>query len=246
VGWTTPANSISLDAYRFKPAVKRTAWAADEESTRYALGGVFMVFEPGRLTLAATDSRCLAVESVEIEEQDVSWSGIVPTYAIAAAAPLMGGTFQFRYGDKSVEFVGTDSSYYSRLVEGRFPKYQDVLPKGKFPCEIVFGRDDLLQLVNQSLMVTAVETRGVDFEIMDRVLVASCGSEEKGKFAGRLAVAFDGRIGVTLDPSFLREFLTRLEPDCKVLWGIGGSDKANRFTVEGLNWQAVVMPLARE
>jgi DNA polymerase-3 subunit beta len=245
VGWTTPENSVSLDASKFNPAVRRTAWAADEESTRYALGGVLMEFKGGELALAATDSRALAVETLDVDTE-IEWKGIVPTVAIVPAAQLMGGTFTFHYGEKAVEFAGIDSSYYSRLVEGRFPKYQDVIPKGKFPCEIVLACGDLVRLVSQAMLVTVPETRGVDFSISDRTLWATVGSnEEKGGFKARLPVAFDGEIGTTLDPQFPREFLSKLEPDAKLHWGIA-AETANLFTVEGLNWQCVVMPLARE
>ena len=148
VGWQTPENSVSLDAHKFAPAVRRTAWSADEESTRYALGGVLVVLRKGECELAATDSRCLAVESFATES-DTEWQGIIPTVAITAAAPLMAGSFTLHYSDKAVEFEGIDSSYYSRLVEGRFPDYSKVIPRGKFACELVLACNDMARLVSQ-------------------------------------------------------------------------------------------------
>lgn len=244
VGWTTPAESIELEAHRFAPAVRRTAWAADDESTRYALGGVLMDFKGGQCALAATDSRCLAVETFDVDAE-LEWKGVVPSYAIVSAAPLMAGTFRFHYGKNDVEFVGVDSSYYSRLVEGRFPDYSQVIPKGKAACDLVLCCGDLVRLVTQSLMVTAPETRGVDFEVCDQTLCAKCSSEEKGGLVARLPVAFDGNACVTLDPGFLREFLGKLEPDARVHWGVDAA-KANLFSVDGLTWKCCVMPLSRE
>lgn len=243
VGWTTPKESLSLDASKFNPAVRRTAFAADLESTRYALGGVRVEIANNQCVLAATDSRRLAVDSFEVEF-DGEWSGIIPTQSIQFAAQLMGGTFTLHHGPNEVEFEGVDSSFYSRLVEGRFPKWQDVVPK-KPPTQVTVAANALMNMVIQAMLVTVEETRGVDFEIRDRLLHASCASQDKGKADINLPVAFDGQAGATLDPRFIREALSKLDGDAKVGWGID-SKGANLFTVENLAWQYVVMPLARE
>lgn len=242
VGWTTPKESLQLDASKFNPAVRRTAFAADVESTRYALGGVLVDIKNGEVGLAATDSRRLAVESFAIDS-DAEWRGVIPSQAIVIAASLMGGSFTLHHGTNDCEFQGPDTSFYTRLMEGRFPQWQDVIPKQAPPCQVTLACNALMNMVIQAMLVTNEESRGVDFNIRDRLL--RCTSAGKGTADINLPVAFDGQAGATLDPRFLRDAFSKFDGEAKVSWGID-STGPNVFQVEGCEWKYVVMPLARE
>lgn len=242
VGWTTPKESLELNASQFNPAVRRTAFAADVESTRYALGGVLVDIKDGEVGLAATDSRRLAVESFEIDS-DAEWRGVISQQAITLAASLMGGTFRLHHDKNAVEFEGADTAFYSRLVEGKFPPYRDVIPKQNSACQVTLACNALMNMVIQAMLVTNEESRGVDFEIRDRLL--HCKSAGKGTADINLPVAFDGQAGATLDPRFMRDAFSKFDGEAKVTWGMD-SKGANVFTVENVGWKYVVMPLARE
>lgn len=243
-GWTTPGNEIRLTASTFSAAVNRVAWAAESEAaTRYALSGVHLQIKGGKCRLAATDSRCLAVEYIEVDSE-AEWEGVVPTLAITFAASLMVGDFDLCYGENSVEFRGVDSHVYARLVQGRFPKVADVIPKDD-ARKLDLTTSDILRVVRQSLLVMDKDSTGAMFTVEDARLLVDARSEGKGHAAVGLPVACDFKAGVTLDAKFLERFLSRLDGGDRLTWHMNPLD-ANKFTIQGRDFVVVIMPRASE
>lgn len=117
-------------------AVERIDHATDKDSTRYALGGIY--FSPGekethsKMTLVATDGRRIGVVDIMAEVIEDADPIVVPARSLALACKLaLEGeepTLRFRVIDKArVVMQAEKGTVTARLIEGRFPKYQDVL-----------------------------------------------------------------------------------------------------------------------
>jgi len=137
------------------------------------------------------------------------------------------------------------STIYSRLVEGRFPKYRDVIPaQAKISIELVVN--PFYNAVRQAQIVTNEESRGVDFTFGDGTLVLSGQTAEVGQSRVELPIAYAGpAISITLDPRFVIDFLKVLEPEKSFTLDLQDADGAAVCTTDD-GYGYVIMPLARD
>jgi DNA polymerase-3 subunit beta len=246
------ANFIAVPGKLLKTAIQRTVFAADVESTRNALGGVLMDVKGNDLTLAATDSRRLAVSKAPVtihgEHSADASAPIIPSKAMSLIERNISdpdADVQIAIHKNDVLVKCGSTTIYSRLVEGRFPKYQDVIPKSsKVRIELVAG--PFLSAVRQAMIVTNEESRGVDFSFGgDTLTLASVGADV-GTSRIELPVSYGGdEITVTFDPKFVVDFLRVFDSATAVSLNLNDGNSAALFTAEQ-NHQYVVMPLARE
>jgi DNA polymerase-3 subunit beta len=236
----------------FRQMIRRTVFATDSESTRYALGGLLMEFGEGTVTLAATDSRRLAVATAACESQGTPQipgrTTVIPTKAM---------TLLERSIDASAEYVDIvvrendvlmrtgACTVYSRLVEGRFPRYRDVIPRSgnvNIPLPVA----PFLAAVRQSQIVTDEESRGVDFLFSNSLLTLSSQASDIGESRIELPIEFDhDDITITFDPKYVSEFLRVLSPETLVDLQLTDSDTAAVFRVED-SYTYVIMPLSQD
>jgi DNA polymerase-3 subunit beta len=253
-----PADFAGVGGFRLAAAdlrrlVKRTIFATDPDSTRYALGGVLMEFGADSVAMVGTDGRRLAkqVAPCEAEEgaQAPSPAPVVPVKAlrliernldddepaVLAVQPNM--AVLVRTGQAVI---------YSRLVEGRFPNYRDVFPAAH-EARVPFAEvEPLLQAVEQASIVTSKESRGVDFLFADGLLRLTSQSPDVGSSDIELPIAYEGKdIPITFDAHFLLEALKALDPSQPISAELTDSRSPGVFKTDD-DYTYVVMPLNRE
>lgn len=235
-----------------RQGIHRTIFATDQESTRYALGGILVELDGDNLTLAATDSRRLAVYKASCSahgnvSEEVG-QPVVPHKAMALIEKSIQNDDQevrVAVHQHDVLVQSGLSTIYARLVEGRFPRYQDVMPN-EFNVQIEMVAGPFLSAVKQAMIVTNEESRGVDFAFHDGTLTLTSVGQDVGSSKIDLPISYDGeQIIITFDPRFVREFLGVLDPAGPVTLNLIDSDSAAVFKAEE-NYAYVVMPLSRD
>jgi DNA polymerase-3 subunit beta len=241
-----------LPARLLREMIRRTVFATDNESTRYALGGVKLEFAAERLTAVATDGRRLA----KMEGPCQAHGGHAPTGDIiipSRSASLIeraisdsDGEVQLLARENDLLVHGPRTTVYTRLVEGRFPRWRDVLPFRTNSTKIEMTVGPLHAAVRQAMIVTSEDSRGVDFQFADGTLVLSARAAESGQSRVELPVAYDGTpVEIMLDPRFVSDFLRVLDTDRTVTWDIADADQAALLSTDD-GYAYVIMPLARE
>jgi DNA polymerase-3 subunit beta len=237
---------------QFRQTIQRTLFATDVESTRYALGGVLVEASKGTFTLAATDSRRLAVAhttcSAVGDGANTASRPVVPSKAMSLIERSIHSDDQevhLAFHANDVLVRSGASTIYARLVEGRFPKYQDVIPR-EFRASIEMVTGPFLSAVRQSIIVTNEESRGVDFTFADGNLTLNSVGADVGTSRVELPISYDGEpITITFDPKFVADFLKVLEPSASLTLNLIDSSSAAVFKTDG-DYTYVVMPLARD
>lgn len=238
----------------FRELVRRTVFATDTESSRYALGGVLFELTEDGVTAVATDGRRLARQEGPGQSVGGHVTGqnpvIIPTKAmqmIERALADADGTAQLAVRENDIMMRSGVATVYSRLVEGRFPRWREVFPKhGEYDCvnvELPVG--PFHAAVRQAAIVTSAERRGVEFTFGDgRVTLAAHGAEH-GESHVELPVPYEGEpLVISLDPRYLSDFLRALSPERTFTMELRGSKTAAVcLTDDGYGY--VVMPLAR-
>lgn len=236
----------------FRQMIRRTSFATDTESTRYALGGLLLEFGEGTVTLAATDSRRLAVAtaSCEMEGKPVapSKTTVVPTKAMSLLERSIDPQAEFvdiAVHDNDVMMRSGNCTVYSRLVEGRFPRYRDVIPRnGNVNVPLPVG--PFFASVRQSQIVTDEESRGVDFHFGPSLLTLSSEASAVGDSKIELPIEYDHEaMKITFDPKYVSDFLKVLSPETLVDLQLTDGDTAAVFRVED-SYTYVIMPLTQD
>lgn len=242
---------FKIPAAAFRQIIRRTSFATDIESTRYALGGLLLEFDDGRITVAATDSRRLAVASAPCETEGnpaaPEKTTVVPTRAMALLERSIDADAEF------VDVVVRENEVlmrtgrcviYSRLVEGRFPKYRDVIPKaGEVSIHVAGG--PFHSAVRQAQIVTDEESRGVDFVFADSMLTMASRAQDVGESKVELPIEYKhDEIRITFDPRYVGDFLKVLTPETMVELQLISAEHAAVFRVED-SYTYVIMPLSQ-
>lgn len=234
----------------FRQMIRRTSFATDTESTRYALGGLLLEFGEGTVTLAATDSRRLAVATAACEKEGnpaaPSKATVVPTKAMSLLERSIDPQAEFveiAVHDNDVLMRSGACTVYSRLVEGRFPRYRDVIPRnGNVNVPLPVG--PFFAAVRQSQIITDEESRGVDFHFGSSLLTLSSQASAIGDSRIELPIEYDHEdVRITFDPKYVADFLKVLTPETLVDLQLTDSDTAAVFRVED-SYTYVIMPLS--
>ncbi len=236
----------------FRQMIRRTTFATDTESTRYALGGLLLEFGEGTVTLAATDSRRLAVATAACESEGSPATStkttVVPTKAMSLLERSIEPQAEFvdvAVHDNDVMMRSGACTVYSRLVEGRFPRYRDVIPRsGHINVPLPVG--PFFSAVRQSQIITDEESRGVVFQFGKSLLTLSSQASAIGESKIEMPIEYDhDDVRITFDPKYVADFLKVLGPETLVDLQLTDSDTAAVFRVED-SYTYVIMPLAQD
>lgn len=202
---------FELDSGALKRVAEWTVFAAARESTRYAINGILWDKKAATLTMVATDGRRLSqAVSTTRSKNDTDTRAIVPGKAMHLFQRVLGE------GDEPVGIKITNNQIIIRsaratisagLVEGQFPKYEDVIPND---CnkEIELSTPEFLSAVKQAALLTNEESKGVRFALSEGNLTLSSRAPEQGEATISLPVNYTGEaIEVGFNPLFLIEAL---------------------------------------
>jgi DNA polymerase-3 subunit beta len=133
---------------------------------------------------------------------------------------------------------------YSRLVEGRFPPYAQVIPQ-KHPIKIPLVVGPFQTAVRQAAIMTDDESKRVVFAFAKHKLTLQARGAETGRSRVELPIGYDGKpIEISFDPKFLVDMLRILDPETPLTLDLLDSNKPGLFRNEAGNYLYVVVPLA--
>lgn len=242
-----------IPARLIKELVKRTLFATDNESSRYALGGVLLVFDGSEITAVGTDGRRLAKMKGPAQSKEGHESGETMTIVPARAMQLIDRALTDADAEIQVSARANDvllksptATIYARLVEGRFPKWQDVVADRPDSKSIDLTVGPFYSAIRQAAIVTSDESRGVDFTFGGGSLVLSGSTAEVGQSRIEIPVAYDGdELSITLDHRFVADFLKVLGAETKVAMSVKDNEQPADFKTDD-GYHYVVMPLSRD
>ena len=247
---------VGDDFYRIaaddlRTGIKRTTFATDPQSSRYALAGVS--FEPhgNSISMVGTDGRRLALQTVNIEYNGKpSVNGVViPAKALKLIDRNLVDEVEKPcirvIKDNAVQVRTSKAVIYARLVEGRFPRYQDVFPK-EFEATISLPIGPLQLAVEQATIVTSQESRGVDYLFADGFLTLDTIAADSGSSNVQMPIEYTGKpISIMFDPRFLLDALKVLNPDETLELNLIDGKNAAVFKL-GDAFSYVLMPLTKD
>ena len=243
---------FETSARLFKEIIRRTIFATDNESSRYALGGVKMEWADGTLVGVGTDGRRLAKMEGPVnaigEPAPFGDATIIPSRSLQLIDRVLNdddAEIQIAVRQNEILVRSPQATITSRLLEGRFPKWQEVFPNRSGTANIELSAGAFATAVRQAAIVTSEESRGIDFTFGGGNLVLSGAAAEVGESRVELPIGYDGEpITIKLDPRFLVDFLKVLDAEQTFTLDLESGESAAVATTGGYGY--VIMPLARD
>lgn len=207
--------------------LKLVSYAASTDESRYQMNSVYFDFSGGKLTLVATDGRRLALASHDVAVSDKNAGKIVlPLKTVAEVERALGQgdnvkmTFNnrqvaFSFDNKNAETGLIDRiQLVSKLIEGRYPDYTQVLPKETYQ-RLKLDRNLFTESVKRVSLVTTEKNNSVKLKISPQNIEISASSPDFGEAQENMGgVAYDGpEVNVSFNPQFLLEPLRAVTSD---------------------------------
>ena len=243
--------------------IRRTIFAIDTEDVRHALGGVCLEHDSSSLTAVATDGRRLAAQDADgirvnehefepaivpvntlklltkvLKEKSVSDADNVKmaVHAVVDEERRTSGTVHFHCGAVTI---------FSRIVEGRFPKWRAIMPEtdGRLHANVRCGT--LRTALNR--MVTTKSEPGILFTFRRSELTLASRAKDNGQSKAAIPVAFDGMAEFIFDVTFIRDYLRSLDAETAIdiYMTVDNSDPV-LFGIGDGNYRYLVMPMSRD
>ncbi len=240
-----------ISARLFKELIRRTSFATDPDSTRFALGGILMELTGDDVVAVGTDGRRLAKMSGQGKSigghGTTGSSTVIPVKAVTLMERSIGEkeeVVQVASRGNDVLIRSSRCTMYSRLVEGMYPNWRLAMPKLSDAVKITLTAGPFYNVIRQAAIVADQESRGLNFEFGGGTLLLSAKTADLGQSRVEMPIDYDGEIiHLKLDHRFVSDFLRVLEPETQFTLDIVNSTTAALFTTDD-GYAYVVMPMA--
>jgi DNA polymerase-3 subunit beta len=210
------AKTFTLRQKDLKDGLRKTAYAISTDETRYVLNGILLSFKDNKLTLVATDGRRLALVDIELEfprshEVDI----ILPTKAVTELARLVSeeGEIKMSVSENQVAFEVDGTLLVSKLIEGNYPNYRQVIPP-EAKERIILERESFLNTVHRVSLLSSEKSNSVKLVFSRNNIDIIANTPEVGEARESLPVTYKGRdFSVAFNPEFLMAPLRNLPND---------------------------------
>ena len=237
----------------FRELVRRTVFATDVESTRYALGGVLLEMNGEEIIAVATDGRRLARMQGSGKPiggfQSSTSNIIVPIKTLSLMEKSLtdkDDVVQIAARQNDILVQTKRCMIYSRLVEGRYPNWKQVIPQRARSNRVVSVCGPFHAAVRQASIVADQDSRGVEFHFSQGNVILKAATADIGESRVELPVTYDGPdIKMTLNGQYVGDFFRVLDADKSFSIDISSDDEPAIFMTDD-GYLNVVMPMARD
>jgi DNA polymerase-3 subunit beta len=206
---------------KIKSMLRKTSFAISTDESRYVLNGIFVILKEHKMTMVATDGRRLALVDEEVDIPENSQGEfILPTKAVNEITRLLGekGDVEMKFSENQVSLSladekGNAAVVISKLVEGNYPNYKQVIPSDTKE-RVALPREEMLAALRRAQIMTSDKANSVKFAISRNNLAITANSPDVGEARETLAINYKGKdLQIAFNPAYLIDPLTVLTED---------------------------------
>ena len=210
------AKNLKLDQAVLRDMLRKTSYAVSNDETRYVLNGVYMAFKGDKLTVVATDGRRLAL--IE-HDADVPKGGeselIIPTKTVGELLRLLAdkGDAAIAVGENQVIFKLDGTTLVSKLIEGTYPNFRQVIP-AEAKERVALERETFLAAVHRTAIMASEKSQSIKLNFAKNNLTITANTPEVGEAKETLAINYKGKeVSIAFNPQYLMDPLRNLDAD---------------------------------
>lgn len=241
---TSSPGWVSLDAKVLKEMLAQTAFAVSHDESRYALNGVLFLIQAGRIRLVATDGHRLALASRPLGDGG-GGSGIVPRKAVHEVVRVLGVGEDVQVALVENQFILKMPNFLlvARLIEGQFPNYEQVIPKGH-PCRLILSRTTLVAALRRVSVLSEERTKPVKLVLSRGSLKLAAYNPELGEAEETLPLDYSGEeMAIGFNSRYLLDALGALDAEQVAVELKDGMSPGVFRSLEGEEYFCVIMPM---
>jgi DNA polymerase III subunit beta len=248
---STGPGDASLPRDITRQMVSKTQFAITGEDTRYFLNGALLVLRPKDMSMVATDGHRLALVTAPREGAPGSPDElrvIVQKKTLLELGRLLGEAgdeVAFEKGENHLFFRFAERLLVSRMIDGQFPAYERVIPKGNDKA-VEFDRDRLTNAVKRVALLANERSRSVKFQIDPGEVTVTSNSSEFGEAKEVLPVEYSGpSVTICFNAQYVLDFLNVAETEVVVLQFKDEMSQAvfKPVGANGYDYTYVIMPM---
>ena len=238
--------SFSVPQKTLKDLLNQVSFAMAVHDIRYYLNGILFVAEGKQLSLVATDGHRLAYASamldVEVPRQEV----ILPRKTVIEMQRLLSdadGAIEMQFANNQAKFSFSGLEFVTKLVEGKFPDYNRVIPKNHKNI-VTLGRVPLLATLQRTAILTSDKFKGVRLNIEPGTLRVASNNAEQEEAVDELDIDYSGdSIEIGFNVTYLIDALSNMNQEMVKLELSDGNSSALFTIPDNATFKYVVMPM---
>ena len=237
--------AFEIDAQILRDSLALTSFAISRDETRYTLNGVLFILNNKLSRFVATDGKRMSCVQYQTDVQNsISVEVIIPTKTVLELLKTLSGTeekVRIAVSQNQIMFQFEETVFVSRLIEGRFPNYEQVIPKEeKVTTEV--NRVELLQAMKRVSLLTSQENQAVKVDFIKGKLMLAARSQNLGEAKEEIETEIKGvDLSIGFNPAYVMDALKSLDVE-RVRLSASDPDKPGVLRA-GEHFLYVVMPM---
>jgi DNA polymerase-3 subunit beta len=237
---------FSVPQKTLKELLHQVSFAMAVHDIRYYLNGILFVAEGKQLSLVATDGHRLAYTSATLEVEVPKQEVILPRKTVLELLRLLSdkeGMIDMQFANNQAKFKFEGKEFVTKLVEGKFPDYNRVIPKNHKNA-VTLGRLSLLNTLQRTAILTSDKFKGVRINLDIGVLRVAASNAEQEEAIDEIEIDYVGdSIEIGFNVTYLIDVLTNMSQDM-VRMDLADSNSSVLVTMaENPSFKYVVMPM---
>lgn len=237
---------FSVSQKAFKRQLAQVSYAMAQQDIRYYLNGLLLIVDGGELRMVATDGHRLAFAASPLETELERTEVILPRKTVLELARQLADTddvLEVVLAGNQAVFRFGPTELVSKLIDGKFPDYERVIPQNH-PKLVIFERAPLLSALQRVAILTNEKFRGVRLVISDGQLRISSSNTEQEEAVEELEIDFQGEgADIGFNVSYLLDVLGNVSSET-IEWRFNDGNSSALLTLPGDDgFKYVVMPM---
>ena len=229
-----------------KSLIDQVHFAMAVHDIRYYLNGILFVAEGKTLTLVSTDGHRLGLAQATLETEIPKQEVILPRKTVLELARLLANVdepIEMRFAGNQAKFTFSGLEFVTKLVEGKFPDYNRVIPKNH-KNSVILGRQPLLSSLQRAAILTSEKFKGVRVNLEPGALRIASSNAEQEEAKEELEIDYGGdAIEIGFNVTYLMDALNNIDHDMVKLELQDGNSSALITVPEQPGFKYVVMPM---
>jgi DNA polymerase-3 subunit beta len=241
--------AFSVPQKTLKGLIDQVHFAMAVHDIRYYLNGILFVAEGNALTLVATDGHRLALAQATLEADLPKQEVILPRKTVLELQRLLkdekdgNSVIEMRFAGNQAKFSFSGMEFVTKLVEGKFPDYNRVIPKNHKNA-VTLGRAPLLASLQRAAILTSEKFKGVRLNIEPGTLRIASSNAEQEEAKEELEIDYDGdAIEIGFNVTYLMDALANMSQEMIKIELQDSNSSALMTVPEQAGFKYVVMPM---
>jgi len=239
---------LTIPQRQLKSMLNSTSFAISRDENRYILNGVLLVLTDKKLRIVATDGRRLAmVEKETPKPAGFTKRAIVPAKAATELQRILkdDGDVKILFSENQIAFDLDDSQLITRLIEGEYPNYEQVIPK-QGQGRLKANRENFYAAIKRASLLATQDSQSIKLDLLKNKVIISKASQDGSESREEVDCEYAGdEFTIGFNPNYLMDVLKNINEE-EVNFEFAGQDRRGVVRAEGGDSIYIILPVRTE